>query len=150
MELKLPPVVVLFIFALLMYLLDRFLPFGEFEFFGRYYLSAGLIILAVLIGFISLGQFFRTKTTVDPTKPNKASALVTSGIFAFSRNPMYLSMLLLLLAFGLRLGNAFNVLIAAGFVSYMNRFQIAPEEKALTKLFGKEFLLYCKNVRRWF
>lgn len=150
MELKLPPVVVLFIFALLMYLLGRFLPFGEFEFFGRHYLSSALGILAVLMGIISLGHFFRTKTTVDPTKPDKASILVTNGIFAFSRNPMYLSMLLLLLAFGLRLGNAFNVLLAAGFVSYMNRFQILPEEKALTKLFGKEFELYCKSVRCWF
>lgn len=150
MELKLPPVVVLFIFALLMYLLDRFLPFGDFEFFGRHYLSTGLGILAVLIGFMALGHFFKTKTTIDPTKPIKASTLVTSGIFAFSRNPMYLALLLLLLAFGLRLGNAFNVLIAAGFVSYMNRFQIASEEKALTKLFGKEFELYCKSVRRWF
>ena len=150
MELKLPPVVVLFVFALLMYLMDRFLPFGEFEFFGRHYLGSGLIILAVLIGFIALGHFFRTKTTVDPTKPDKTSTLVTGGIFAFSRNPMYLAMLLLLLAFGLRLGNAFNILLAAGFVSYMNRFQIIPEEKALTKLFGKEFQLYCKKVRRWF
>lgn len=150
MELKLPPIVVLFIFALLMYLLDRFLPFGEFEFFGRYYLSTGLIISAVLISFISFGQFFRKKTTIDPTNPEKASNLITSGIFAFSRNPIYLALLLLLLAFGLRLGNAFNVLLAAGFVSYMNRFQIAPEEKALVKLFGKEFERYCKNVRRWF
>jgi len=150
MELKLPPVVVLFVFALLMYLLDRFLPFGEFDFFGRYYLGSGLGILAVVIGFISLGHFFKSKTTIDPTKPNKASTLVTNGIFALTRNPMYLSMLLLLLMLGLRLGNAFNILIAAGFVSYMNRFQIIPEEKALSKLFGKEFQLYCKNVRRWF
>lgn len=150
MELKLPPVVVLFIFALLMYLLDRFLPFGEFEFFGRLYLSSGLGILAVIIGFISLGHFFKTKTTVNPAKPDKASTLVTNGIFGFSRNPMYLSMLLLLIVFGLRLGNAFNILLAAGFVSYMNQFQISPEEKALTKLFGKEFELYCKSVRRWF
>jgi len=150
MELKLPPVVVLFIFCLLMYLLDRFLPFGEFEFFGRNYLIYGLSGLAVLIGLISVGHFFSTKTTVDPTKPNKASKLVTTGIFAYSRNPMYLGLLLFLLAWGLWLGNAFNILLAAGFVSYMNRFQILPEENALTKLFGKEFLVYCKQVRRWF
>lgn len=145
-----PPVVVLFIFALLMYLLDRFLPFGEFVFFGQHYLIYVLSGLAILIGFISVAHFFKTKTTVDPTKPNKASKLVTSGIFAFSRNPMYLSMLLMLLAFGLWLGNAFNLLLAAGFVSYMNRFQISPEERALLHLFGKEYQLYCKNVRRWF
>lgn len=150
MELKLPPVIVFFIFALLMYLLDRFLPFGEFDFFGRNYLMYGLSGLAVLIGFISVVHFFSKKTTVDPTKPEKASKLVSKGLFAYSRNPMYLGLLLFLLAWGLWLGNAFNILLAAGFVSYMNRFQIIPEENALSQRFGKEYQLYLKSVRRWF
>ena len=63
---------------------------------------------------------------------------------------MYLGMLLFLLAFGLKLGNAFNILIAAGFVSYMNRFQIKPEEEVLREMFGKEYNIYCKLTRRWF
>ncbi|MBM1107559.1 isoprenylcysteine carboxylmethyltransferase family protein [Aurantibacter crassamenti] len=150
MELKLPPVVVFFIFALLMYLLAYFLPFGEFQFFGRYYLSYVLVGIAILIGLFSVGNFFKNKTTVDPTKPNKASSLVTGGIFAYSRNPMYLALLLVLVAFAIRLGNAFNILLAALFVSYMNRFQISPEEEALSKLFGKQYQLYKKSVRRWF
>ncbi|MEO9893421.1 isoprenylcysteine carboxylmethyltransferase family protein [Aurantibacter sp.] len=150
MELKLPPVVVFFIFALLMYLLASFLPFGEFEFFGRSYLSYILTGMAIVIGFISISYFIKNKTTVDPRKPEKTAKLVTSGIFAFSRNPMYLALLLVLIAFGLYLGNAFNTLLAAFFVSYMNRFQILPEEKVLVDLFGKEYRIYCKNVRRWF
>lgn len=150
MELKLPPVVVLFIFGLLMYLLDRFLPIGGFDFFGRLFLAKILLGLAATIGMISVIQFFRAKTSVDPTKPDKATNLVAIGLFAYTRNPMYLSLLLILLALALRLGNAFNILLAVGFVSYMNRFQIIPEEKALAKLFDKEFQMYCEKVRRWF
>jgi protein-S-isoprenylcysteine O-methyltransferase Ste14 len=63
---------------------------------------------------------------------------------------MYLALLLILLAWGLWLGNAFNTLLAAGFVGYMNRFQIIPEEEALTAMFGKRYQQYCKQVRRWF
>ncbi|MEM8765496.1 MAG: isoprenylcysteine carboxylmethyltransferase family protein, partial [Bacteroidota bacterium] len=76
--------------------------------------------------------------------------LVMGGIFQYTRNPMYLAMLMLLLAWGLRLGNAFNTILAAGFVYYMNYFQIRFEEAALEKLFGKPYRLYCKNTRRWF
>lgn len=107
-------------------------------------------MIATTLSFISLVQFFKSKTTVDPTTPSKASKLVTSGIYQFSRNPMYLGLLLILLAWGLWLGNAFNVLLAAGFVAYMNKFQILPEEEALMKLFHKEYKQYCTLVRRWF
>ena len=61
-----------------------------------------------------------------------------------------LGMLLLLLAYGLKLGNAFNTLLAALFVYYMNQFQIRYEEEALLKKFGRDYKLYCKAVRRWF
>lgn len=133
-----------------MYVLDKFLPIGEFEFFGKQELAMFLSGLGVLVILISVIQFFITKTTVDPLNPKKTSKLVTNGIYKFTRNPMYLGMLLFLLAFGLKLGNAFNTLIAAGFVSYMNRFQIKPEEKVLAKMFGKDYNIYCKLTRRWF
>jgi protein-S-isoprenylcysteine O-methyltransferase Ste14 len=150
MELKLPPVIVFLLFALGMYLLSLWLPFGFFEFFGRLLLAKVLIGLAVTIGLISLVQFFRSKTTVNPQKPNRASSLVTNGLYAFSRNPMYLALLLLLLALGLYFGNAFNTLIAAGFVGYMNRFQIIPEERLLLDKFGKAYTQYLTKTRRWF
>jgi len=150
MRLKVPPVFVFTIFGVLMYLLAQFLPVGYFDFFGRKYLMFTLFTIAGSIGFISLLQFFKSKTTADPTTPLKASKLVTSGIYQFTRNPMYLGLLLMLLAWGLWLGNAFNVLLAAGFVAYMNAFQIAPEEEALLQLFDKEYRQYCTLVRRWF
>ncbi|MGI9551549.1 MAG: methyltransferase family protein [Aurantibacter sp.] len=150
MKIKIPPPIVAWIFAGLMYLSDRVLPVGEFDFFGRDYLIYGLTVLGGFVLAASMLRFFISRTTLNPFSPERASRLVTKGLYKFSRNPMYLALLLFLLAWGLWLGNAFNTLLAAGFVSYMNRFQILHEEKALTQRFGKEYQLYCKNVRRWF
>lgn len=150
MKLKLPPAIVFLIFGSLMYLLAEFLPVGYFDFFGRRYLIKGLLLLAVVISCVALIQFYLAKTSIDPKNPSKASSLVSNGIYKYSRNPIYLGLLLILLAWALWLGNAFNVLLAAGFVSYMNAFQIQPEEASLTSLFGKEYKNYCIKVRRWF
>lgn len=150
MELKLPPILVFIFFAIMMYLVGRFLPFGFFDFFGRFLLAKILSVLAVLIALVSLIQFYRLKTTVDPRAPHKTNRLITNGLYKYSRNPMYLAMLLLILAYGLQMGNAFNTLVAAGFVSYMNRFQIIPEEKILLQKFGKEYKIYLSQTRRWF
>ena len=150
MRLKIPPALFTLIVGLLMYVLAKFLPFGDFNFTGRLYLMYFLFGLGVLIGLWSLLQFFSKKTSVNPVTPDSASTLVCKGIYSFTRNPMYLGLLLLLLAWALFLSNAFNTLLAAGFVSYMNRFQIKPEEEALEKIFGSEFLAYKIKVRRWF
>ncbi len=141
---------VMLTFGGLMYGLDRFLPVGEFDFFGRNELAWVLLGFGALVGIIAVVQFLSNKTTLDPLHPDKTTELVTKGVYNYSRNPMYLGLLLVLLAFGLKLGNAFNTLVAAGFVSYMNKFQIKPEEETLEKKFGKEYSLYCKLTRRWF
>ena len=150
MKLKLPPALIFIIFGGFMYALDVLLPVGEFDFFGRLWLIRLLLVLGMSIGGISLFQFMKAKTTIDPLAPPKSTRLVTNGVYKISRNPMYLALLLLLLAFGLWLGNVFNTLLAAGFVSYMNAFQIIPDEKALVKLFGEEYEQYCIQVRRGF
>jgi len=150
MKLKLPPAIVFLIFGILMYLLAEFLPVGYFDFFGRRVLIKALLILAIVISCVALIQFYLARTSIDPENPSKASSLVSNGIYKYSRNPMYLGLLLILLAWALCLGNAFNVLLAAGFVSYMNAFQIRPEELSLASLFGKEYKHYCIKVRRWF
>ncbi|MCK0134699.1 isoprenylcysteine carboxylmethyltransferase family protein [Arenibacter sp. S6351L] len=150
MKLKIAPLVITFVFGLFMYLLATYLPVGYFDFFGRNYLMYLLFFLALLIGVVSLFQFFSSKTSIDPRTPSKVSKLVTGGLYQYSRNPMYLALLLLLLTWGLYLGNAFNTLLAAGFVYYMNTYQIKPEEEVLTNMFGKEYQKYCVMVRRWF
>nr|WP_299340761.1 isoprenylcysteine carboxylmethyltransferase family protein [Allomuricauda sp.] len=150
MRLKILPPLVMVIFGGFMYLLDKFLPVGEFDFFGRKELTWVLVGLAFLVMFLGIFQFRRAKTTTNPIDLGKTTQLVTKGIFKYTRNPMYLAMLIFLLAFGIKLGNAFNTLLAAGFVYYMNHFQIKHEEKALEKLFGKPYRVYLKETRRWF
>ena len=141
---------VFLVFAGIMYVLAKFLPAGNFEFFGREVLLKFIVVLAILIICIAILQFFGKHTTVNPHRPENTKALITSGIYNYPRNPMYLGMLLFLIALGLHLQNAFNTLIVGGFVFYMNRFQIMPEEEMLTQKFGQEYKLYTKLVRRWF
>ena len=127
MELKLPPALLLLLFGFAMYILATFLPFGFFDFFGRLLFFKIMLGFGGLVGLLSLFQFYR-----------------------FTRNPMYLALLISLLALGVVLGNAFNTLIAAAFVEYMNRFQIIPEERILLNKFGRSYKEYCTLTRRWF
>ena len=105
--------------------------------------------LGVSLDAIALLHFFRRRTTVNPLKPASAAALVTGGIYRFSRNPMYLGLATLLLAWAFYLGNLAALAGVALFVLYMNRFQIAPEERALEARFGAEYIAYRTRVRRW-
>ncbi|WP_233131866.1 methyltransferase family protein [Robiginitalea sediminis] len=150
LELKIPPALVFLGFAAVMYALARLLPAGEFDFFGRIWLQRVLGAAGLIVGGWALVQFLWRKTSVNPHRPGEARALVTGGLYRFSRNPMYLALLLVLLAWGLYLGNAFNAVTAGLFVSYMNRFQIIPEERVLGSRFGEKYRQYCKAVRRWF
>jgi protein-S-isoprenylcysteine O-methyltransferase Ste14 len=94
-------------------------------------------------------SFRRAKTTVNPLKPEKATHLVTSGVYRITRNPMYVGMLFLLIAWAIYLDSPWALLGPLAFVLFMNRFQIGPEEKALEVLFGDEFSDYKRRVRRW-
>lgn len=93
--------------------------------------------------------FRRAKTTVNPLKPQSSSSLVTWGIYAITRNPMYLGGLVILTGCAVFLSNALAFLLLPAYILYINRFQIAPEERALTSLFGQEFAAYRSRVRRW-
>ena len=97
----------------------------------------------------SLGAFRRTGTTVNPLDPAQASALVTSGPNAVTRNPMYVGMAGLLVAHGLVRGGSRTALPVAAFVGVIDRFQIRPEEAALRDRFGEDFEAYRQRVRRW-
>lgn len=72
-----------------------------------------------------------------------------AGPYRFTRNPMYLGMVLILLAWCLWLGNAAALLALAAFVGYITRFQIVPEERALAGRFGAAYEDYRRRVRRW-
>ena len=116
---------------------------------ARILIGAGLAISGGMCVVLGVVAFRAEKTTVNPMTPDAASALVTSGIYGISRNPMYLGFLLLLLGWSLWLASLYALALSAGFVWYMNRFQIAPEETALGSIFGSQFTAYKKRVRRW-
>ncbi|MAR90469.1 MAG: protein-S-isoprenylcysteine methyltransferase [Pseudomonadales bacterium] len=149
LELKIPPLALVPLFGLLMWLAHRVTPDLGIPLSWRAYNSVlmGLIgFAAALAGVVS---FRRARTTVDPRVPHHSSALVANGIYRYSRNPMYLGFLSWLLAWGLYLDNAAAILLALAFVPYMNRFQIIPEERALQQRFGEPYTQYCQRVRRW-
>ena len=112
-------------------------------------LKTALMVLGGITIALGLFEFSRSRTTVDPTRPESASALVSSGIYRLTRNPMYLGMLLVLVAAAVRAGDWLSLIPAVGFVIWMNRFQIGPEERALTRAFGPAYTQYCERVRRW-
>ncbi len=149
LELKIPPPLVALITGLAMWGLDRFTTHLDALVDIRFY-SAGIFALGgvVLMGLSFVG-FAKAKTTVNPLSPDKASALVTTGVYGFSRNPIYVADMLLLFAWGFYLANPFSLVLAFGFVVYLTRFQIVPEERALETLFGEDYLAYKTRVRRW-
>ncbi|MBT8052693.1 MAG: isoprenylcysteine carboxylmethyltransferase family protein [Gammaproteobacteria bacterium] len=149
LELKIPPVLATILFAALMWAIHRFTPGMTLPQEVRILLVVFAAILSAGTGLAGVASFKRAKTTVNPLKPEDSSTLVASGIFKRTRNPMYLALLLLLAGWGIYLSNPFSLLLAAGFILYMNRFQIAPEERALEEKFGAAFRDYKKQVRRW-
>lgn len=95
------------------------------------------------------GQFRRQGTTVDPFDPGLASALVTTGANGLTRNPMYVGMAGLLVANALRRGSLRSLLPVAAFTLYIDRVQVAAEERALVERFGSEYDAYRRAVPRW-
>jgi protein-S-isoprenylcysteine O-methyltransferase Ste14 len=108
-----------------------------------------LFTLAIFIGISAIISFKRHKTTVNPTKPEASTTVVSSGIYSLSRNPMYLAMLISLISLAYYLQNITSLPVILLFIGYMTRFQIIPEEKVLTKIFGQQYLDYQSKVRRW-
>ncbi|WP_395376347.1 methyltransferase family protein [Marinicella sp. W31] len=149
LALKIPPVAVVILTMLAMKGCQRWLPITQFEFSGQKALMIVITIIAVIIIAIAMLAFNKHQTTVNPTDPEQASSLITSGIFNYSRNPIYLAFALILFAWGLRLGHGIALLWVPTFVAYMHYFQIKPEEHILLNKFGKPFAEYCQRVRRW-
>lgn len=149
MNALIPPPVVVLITGLAMWAVNEYMPWAKLAFAWRVPAAAALLALALLPMLAAVASFVAARTTINPMRPARASALITDGVFRLSRNPIYLGDLLLLLAYAVWLANALNVLLLLAFVWYLNRFQIEPEERALTEIFGERYLAYCARVRRW-
>ncbi|WP_137823195.1 isoprenylcysteine carboxylmethyltransferase family protein [Pseudomonas sp. D(2018)] len=149
LEHRVPPPLVATVFGVLMWLITPQAP--DIEATANWHLAASVAVLLVgaavcLAGVLS---FRRARTTVNPLRPETASALVSSGIYHHTRNPMYLGFSIALVAWSIYLSSPVALLGVAGFMLYMNRFQIGPEEEALASLFGEDFAAYRTRVRRW-
>jgi protein-S-isoprenylcysteine O-methyltransferase Ste14 len=111
--------------------------------------ASALALIGIAIALAGVIAFHRARTTVNPLKPDATSALVTGGVYRFTRNPMYVGLLLVLAAWMIFLSSPWSVAGLPVFVFYLDRFQIAPEERVLAAKFGAAFADYRTRVRRW-
>lgn len=149
LELRVPPVAVVIVTAAAMWAAARGTPTLEFPFALRISLALGLAALGLGIAIAGVRAFRRASTTVHPMRPDETTTIVASGIYAWSRNPMYLGMLLALGGWAVWLASPVAALLLPGFIAYLNRWQIGPEERALTARFGDAYASYARRVRRW-
>ncbi len=149
LELKVPPVVLSALCAAASYGLARGGPGLAFALPGTTVAACLLAVFGAVIAVAGVAVFVRSKTTVNPHRPDKTSSVVASGVYRMTRNPMYFGLLLILAAWALYLSNAAAALPLPAFVAYMNRFQIEPEERALKAKFGSPFSDYMAAVGRW-
>lgn len=149
LELKVPPPAVVLVIVVLMWLLSRMAPALNFEFAAGSLIGSVLALIGIATAVAGVVTFARAKTTVNPTTPQAASSLVSGGIYRVTRNPMYLGLLLILTAWALYLSNVLTFLLLPVYLLYITRFQIVPEERALTARFGRDFAAYQSRVRRW-
>lgn len=148
LELKVPPLALVFLFGALMWLISAY---SVFTIALPWRSALALIFCTVGFAIVLAGvlTFRRAKTTVNPLTPEATTTMVTSGIYHFTRNPMYLGFLFVLVGWAMYLSNLLAFALLPLFVWYMNRFQILPEERALGAKFSHGFTAYKGSVRRW-
>src|SRR4029450_13465939 len=149
LELKVPPPIVALVLALLMWMTPAVAGLVQMPYPARVLCAVVLVYIGQSISIAGMVAFRRAKTTVNPIKASLASSLVIQGVYRYTRNPMYVGLLLTLLAWAMFLANPFAVLWVVVFVLYITRFQIIPEERVLAPLFGAEYEAYKGRVRRW-
>ena len=144
---KIPPPIVTLFFGLCIYFSrDYFLSY-EYKLLDILSYMCYFIGLCILI--LAVNSFKKQSTTVNPIKIENASSLVTSGVFEYSRNPMYLGMALVLFGLALMFNMIGGIIFTLLFTIYITKFQIKPEEEVMERLFGEDFLKYKLNVRMW-
>lgn len=146
---RIPPPVVAVLVAAAMWALARWLPIVEFELPWPWLTGGAVAVLGGAVSLAGVRQFKRARTTVSPLHPERASVLVTTGIYRHTRNPMYAGIALVLVGCFLAFGGLSALVGLPAFVAYISRFQIVPEERALQSRFGRDFSDYQAQVGRW-
>jgi protein-S-isoprenylcysteine O-methyltransferase Ste14 len=152
LELKCPPPIVMLLSAIIAVLISQ----RKIEFIQQQLTSVDdliwplvFFIAGLILAIAGMKEFKTFDTTIHPTHPEKTTSLVTSGIFQFTRNPMYLGLLIVLLGWADLLDSFLAYSGALIFFLYISAFQIKPEEEVMKGKFGEEFSEYCSQVRRW-
>jgi protein-S-isoprenylcysteine O-methyltransferase Ste14 len=149
LELKIPPPIAMTVFAAAMWMIKSLPPMLPLPALVR--MSLALVVLSIGLAFSVAGvaAFRRANTTVNPLKPETTSSLVSTGIYRITRNPMYVGMVIVLVAWAVYLSSVWTWFGPLGLCTYLTQFQIKPEERAMAKLFGAEFATYKAKIRRW-
>ncbi len=150
LELKIPPVVVVVLAAVAMWGIAQTTPRLAVAAAPKALVAAAVAIAGASVCVLGVLAFRRACTTVDPRDPARSAALVCEGVYRATRNPMYVGMALLLLAWGIVLASPVAALAGpTGFAAFITRFQIVPEERMLARRFGQAYADYRSRVRRW-
>lgn len=149
LKLKIPPPVYALLIVGLMWLLHTMIP--VYQWAHAPWNKAGFVFVAVglCIDLWAVGLFFKAKTTINPLKPDNSQNIVDTGLYRYTRNPMYLGMLFSLVGIAIWFGSVSVLLGLPLFVLLITTQQIIPEEQTLTKKFGQEYLDFKNRVRRW-
>lgn len=143
------PVVLVAIIILAMFFIGSMGFIERYHFNNKATLSILIFCCGLLIILFSGYSFRKANTTVNPITPENSTQLVTTGLYALSRNPMYIGFLTWLLACAIFIGSVVNLLFFPLYIILANKLYIIPEEKALEKIFENKFKDYKKRVRRW-
>lgn len=146
---RVPPVAVTLLAGAAMWLAARLVPAASVVIPARSTIALALVVAGSAVAVAGVAAFRRDGTTVNPTTPGASAVVVDTGIYAVSRNPMYVGFALVLAGWAVHLANLLALALLPAFVLYLNRFQIVPEERALTARFGERYVDYTRRVRRW-
>lgn len=149
LTLKIPPVAQGIVALFLIWLLDRYAPIYHIRFIYQNIVACVFTGAGIIVALLGVFAFIKLSTTVDPRCPEKANKLVAIDIYKYSRNPMYLGMLLIITGIVIYFGSLSSIFVIPLFVTYINKYQIVPEEVALKEKFGERYTHYSQNVRRW-
>lgn len=149
LERRIPPPLAGALVGVVMWLAAPFGPVLALDPVTRHVIAACLVVVGIAFDLAGVRAFRAVRTTINPLAPQRASTLVTAGVYRITRNPMYLGLCCILLGWAAWLAALAPFLGPPVFVGYITRFQILPEERALRQLFGEPYLRYAARVRRW-
>ncbi len=141
------PPVWLVIGLIVIFCLDQYFPLARFTGQAAMAIGSLAIVIGLLLLVLAGGLFKQADTEMIPFR--EVRALVTTGVYRYTRNPMYLGMALILLGVACTTGIASGLLVVPVFMAIIEFRYIRPEEQMLRGIFGEEFEVYCQKVRRW-